>query len=96
MKNLKMQLCLGRHDCPDAVDGAIFPVVVENIHDYEALYETAARAIPLAGCRRLTVYVTGLTPCLCAVVNVCYARGIMLTCAHYDRDTGTYKMQHVL
>ena len=38
----------------------------------------------------LHLYVTGLTPAVMAVVNVCIALGVHLTLMHYDRETGEY------
>lgn len=44
----------------------------------------------------LTIYVTGLTAALTAVLSVCAQCGISVTLMHYDRDTGEYLPQQVL
>lgn len=87
-----MVLCEGRHEVPPN-DGAIFPRDVKNIFDFAELEEIAAKNIPK--CSVLRVYVTGLTPCVVAVINVCQARGTELYLLHYDRDEGNYKSQYV-
>ena len=61
MKNriaLKMALCEGRHDIPDAVDGAIFPAVIEDVTDVRGLEVAAEAAIARAA---LAHYRTGET-----------------------------------
>lgn len=51
MKNriaLKMALCEGRHDIPDAVDGAIFPAIIPDVTDVRGLEVAAEAAIARA------------------------------------------------
>ena len=51
MKNrisLHMALCEGRHDIPQAVDGAIFPAVIEDVTDVRGLEVAAEAAIARA------------------------------------------------
>lgn len=45
---LYMALCEGRHDIPDAVDGAIFPAVIEDVTDVLGLERAAEAAIARA------------------------------------------------
>lgn len=51
MKNnnvLKMALCEGRHDIPQATDGAIFPAVIPDVTDVRGLEVAAEAAIARA------------------------------------------------
>lgn len=45
---LYMALCEGRHDIPDAVDGAIFPAVIPDVTDVRGLEVAAEAAIARA------------------------------------------------
>lgn len=45
---LYMALCEGRHDIPDAVDGAIFPAIIPNVTDVRGLEVAAEAAIARA------------------------------------------------
>lgn len=87
-----MELCKGRHEIPQATDGAIFETEVDplNVHGLE---ETAFQK--LEGLEQLHLYVTGLTVALVAVLNVCRREGILVTLWHYNRDTGKYYPQSV-
>ena len=44
----------------------------------------------------LSVYITGFTPALCALVRVCQQNQISLVGWHYNRDTGKYVSQVIL
>ena len=88
----RMSLCRGRHEIPDAIDGAVFPMEVDPL-DTKGLEEVAFQK--LRGVKALTLYVTGLTVALVAVINVCRASGISLTLMHYDRSSGGYYPQEV-
>lgn len=87
-KKVSLATCEGRHDIPQATDGAIFPMVIEDATNGSAL-ESVAKA-KLQGVEALDLYVTGFTPATLAVVKVCRDMGIALTCWHYDRETSTY------
>lgn len=93
MKHLKLAVCEGRHEIPQATDGAIFPQEVANLFDFPALAEIVKEK--LDSCTGLDLYITGLTPCTLAVVNYCIAYHIPLTCWHYNRDTGGYVPQEM-
>lgn len=43
----------------------------------------------------LHLYVTGLTPCIIAVVNYCLKYKVKLVCYHYDTDIQDYRPQYV-
>lgn len=47
------------------------------------------------GIEELTLYVTGLTVALVAVINACRGFNVKLTLMHYDRESGTYYPQEV-
>lgn len=91
MEYRKMVLCAARHSHP-AIDG--LPAVFEdNIDpmDFSGLMRIAARK--LKGVRTLDLYVTGLTPALVAVLNVCMIDLISCTLWHYNKDAGGYEPQ---
>lgn len=84
-------LCAGRHEIP--VEEYIFPDPVDPL-DYNAMYKRAMQVVPNGG--HLTVYVTGLTAAMLAVVAACESKRCTLYAMHYDRETGTYRRQVVL
>lgn len=89
-KELFLELCEGRHDIPQAVDGAVFGKNVDptNIK----LLESIARKA-LAGCAKLNLYTTGLTVAQNVVVKVCRECNIELVIWHYNNRTGDYYPQ---
>ena len=95
MKNkeeVKMALCQGRHEIPEAVDGAVFGNSLNPL-DLEGMQGTVAAK--LAGVTTLNLYVTGLSVALVEVINFCHANGVVLTLWHFDRETGSYYSQKV-
>lgn len=87
-------LCESRHEIPQAVDGAIFGQSVDPTEPLKLEVE-ARRVIKDSGVEFLTVYVTGLSVALVAVINACHTLGVCLTLMHYDRDKGNYYPQPV-
>lgn len=94
MKEIKLGLCRGRHEIPD-VEGYIYPqnldpVNVDGIQQraYDVLYSNGDDW-------QLSLYVTGLTVALVAVIKACRERDIPLTLYHYNRETGEYYPQTV-
>lgn len=83
-----MATCEGRHDIPQAVDGAVFPMEISDPTNGAALEATAKAKLQAVD--SLSLYVTGFTPATLAIVKVCKEQGIALTCYHYDRETGSY------
>lgn len=97
----------GRHEIQSPhtshmVELYCYPAVVENPLDFKALYETAQdflvnnKAFPgHPEVLRWRIFVTGLTPCLTAMLialrNLCPAQTIELM--HFNRDTGGYESQ---
>ena len=85
-------LCAGRHEIP--VEEYLFPDPIEDPLDFDAMYKRAMSVVPESG--HLTVYVTGLTAAMLAVVAACESKYCTLYAMHYDKTTGTYKRQVVL
>ena len=93
---LRMELCKGRHEIPQATDGAIFENTIVDPTDVQGLYEHAVSVLgrdPKP--ERLVLYVTGMTVALVAVINACNVLGIRLALKHFNRDTGEYYTQHL-
>ena len=90
---LKMELCEGRHHNPEAIHGSIYPNHIENVYDTDELERVAK--MKLFRCKELTLFVTGLTVALIAVLNVCREWDIDVTLMHYDIKTGGYYSQEV-
>ena len=87
-----MGLCAGRHEIP--VQDFIFDEI-PDVTDFDAMAKAADAAIP-RDADELEVYVTGLTPAMLAVVNVCQGGKINLTALNYDEVSGQYIKQTVL
>lgn len=88
-----MALCEGRHPIPGAIDGSIYPGVVDPI---DLPGQAAVAAAALEGVQELNLYITGLTVALVTVINHCHQQGIRLTLWHFNRDTGDYFPQAVI
>lgn len=93
-KEVSMALCKGRHEIPEAIDGAIFDSEVNPLKVAE-LEAEAKHKLEKLGCKVLNLYVTGLTVALVAVLNACRELGITVWLYHYDRETGSYYSQAV-
>ena len=82
----------GRHPLP--VDDPIFPSTNDPM-DFDFLERAAIEKLRShRGCRIL-VYLTGLSPAIIALVNVCRELEIQLSVAHYDQCDGHYLLQEV-
>lgn len=109
---IDVSVCEGRHDMPLGANGAIFQKTIpddmitqpDKLEEYvkirlAELLDTELIALPV-DCRLRTVevnlFVTGLTVATLAIVNVCLKYGILLTCWHYDRNTGEYFPQDMI
>ena len=105
-------LCEARH--PIMIEGvsldrAIYPQVVENPMDFKGLEEFAydwfSSERNLVDIKEkdnweINIYVTGLTPCLIAVLNIIqYFKdggfNVRPTLYHYNRDTQGYEAQAI-
>ena len=102
-KTLSMELCSGRHPIAQAVDGAIYPETVHSVTQPNKLEEIAEEALQrkptygdLQEISRINLYVTGLTVCLIATLNVCRKADIKVTLWHYDKYTKSYFRQEVM
>lgn len=85
-------LCDARHEMPEN-DGAIFDTIIDPL-DVRGLERIAYRYVD--GIEELTLYVTGLTVALVAVINACRIWNVKLTLMHYDRESGNYYPQKVV
>lgn len=91
-KEKTLALCEGRHEMPAVVEGAIFGNSINPL-DIDGLEKTASEK--LADVQHLTLYVTGLTVALVAVINVCRQNNVELTLMHFDRVSKSYYEQAV-
>lgn len=91
VKSAKMALCEGRHEIPEAVDGAIFEK--EITFDTVELEREATNM--LSGLEHLDLYVTGATMALIAVLNASRQTGTKVTLWHYNPVAGDYYTQEV-
>ena len=92
-KKIKVAVCKGRHEIPQATDGAIFEQTITEMDPFSLLLEASKRLFfdfALHSGDSVELYVTGLTMATLAVVNVCHSVGIQLVCHHYDKETGKY------
>ena len=96
MKIVNVAVCNGRHDIPQAMDGAVFKQTISEMNP-EKLYNSARKRF--VGDYKLTrgdiinLYVTGFTMATLAIVKVCKDLQIEIICYHFDRETGTYIAQ---
>lgn len=98
--DLEPREIFGTRMCLFARHGLNFPSIfgsaIKDPMDFGVLEADAAKSIvstDAAG--SLIVYVTGLTPALVAVINVCRLMHKDLILMHFDRDSGVYKAQLV-
>ena len=90
-KKIKVAVCKGRHEIPQATDGAIFGNTIKEMDPFSLLLEASKRLFSDFALRsgdRVDLYVTGLTMATLAIVNACLSTGIRIVCYHYDRETG--------
>lgn len=90
---VSMELCKGRHSTP-ATDGAIFETEVNPL-DVSAIESHAKERLANLNITSLSLYVTGLTVALIAVLNATRELGIKVTLWHFDRESGKYYYQEV-
>lgn len=88
-----MELCKDRHSTP-ATDGAIFETEVNPL-DIIVLESHAKERLANLNITSLSLYVTGLTVALIAVLNATKELNIKVTLWHFDRETGKYYCQEV-
>lgn len=93
MKTIKVAVCKGRHEIPQATDGAIFEQTITEMNPLKLLTKASKRLLSDFGLRKgdaVLLYVTGLTMATLAIVRACNWYGIDLICYHYDKETGEY------
>lgn len=106
MRNTKhMALIAGRHEIPQATNGAVFTCPIEDVTNVQRLEEQAYKALKkafgltepsnLRTVPELVLFVTGLSVALVAVLNVCQDECIKVTLMHYNSQTGEYFKQEV-
>lgn len=89
-----VSLCANRHE--GLPEESIFPQVVENVMDFSALDEVAEKFFAARpDMASLDVFVTGLTPCLVAVLKAASKHSVRVYCLHYDKNSGNYLPQEV-
>lgn len=93
-KIFRMALCEGRHEIPDATDGAVFGYEINPL-DPESLEREAGKRLKEMQVKDLHLYVTGLTVALVAVLNATKKLKINIVLYHYNKDDDTYFVQHV-
>ena len=100
---LNMELCSGRHPIPQAIDGAFYPETVYDVTRPDVLERQATETLQkktnngeFQEISCLNLYVTGLTVCLVAVLNVCRKANIKVALWHYDKYTGSYFKQETI
>ena len=87
---MTMGLCENRHEAPIKLDGYIFPQVLD-VKDFDKMQDIIFEK--LINCKKLNLYVTGLTVALVEVYGFCVYNSIPLTLYHFDRETGGYYIQ---
>lgn len=89
---IDVALCASRHEIPEAVNGAIFPEVINDPMDFCSLMDQIELELNplLPTLRTVNVYVTGLTPALLQVINWCRVAGVTCYTYHYNRNSGRY------
>lgn len=92
MLKMKLALCEGRHQIPQAEDGAIFCNTLNPL-DLSGMQTTVSSC--LQGVDSVDLYVTGLSVALVEVINFCHANNVTLTLWHFNRETGDYYPQSV-
>ena len=91
MKNFKtinVAVCQGRHDIPQATDGAIFGTIIIEMNPKKLLtqaQDVLKNDYKIEKGDLVNLYITGFTMI-----------GANLVCFHFDKDTGKYISQEVL
>lgn len=88
-------LIRGRHNLPPHVTQYIWQKDISDVTDIEGMEQYAEEWVVKARAAWLTVYVTGLTQALVAVIKACYKNHVPLMLMHYNRKTKDYFKQRV-
>ena len=90
MIEMTLGLCENRHEPSVELDGYIFPQILD-VKDFDKMQDIIFEK--LINCKKLNLYITGLTVALVEVYGYCVHNNIPLTLYHYDRETGGYYTQ---
>lgn len=93
MNPINLALCKGRHNIPQATDGAIFENEINPL-DIAGMAKTVAEKLEDA--LMVNLYVTGLSVALAEVIKYCYENNISLILWHFNKDTGEYYPQNIV
>lgn len=88
-------LIKGRHNLPETVTNYIWGGDIKDVTDVIRMEQHAMDWVQIHRPINLTVYVTGLTAALVAVIKACALYKIPLTLMHYNRETKRYFSQRV-
>ena len=97
-KEIVCGLIKGRHKMPDHVSFFVFEsdIPQEKICDSDYFDSVCTAFLDKFVPSAVSVYVTGFTPALLALIKACSARKIGLTAYNYDRETREFWKQEVL
>lgn len=93
MKIIHVAVCKGRHEIPQATDGAIFEQTITEMDPTKLYFKAMHRLTEDYEMRigdAVKLYVTGLTMATLAIVKVCKHMEFKIVCFHYNKDTGEY------
>ena len=95
-RKIKLGLVKGRHDIPDVTE-YIYQGEVDDPSNIQELWRIADDYIGdmSMDIDEIELYVTGLTPCLIEVLNVCRDYETKVTLMHYNPKTKDYYPQVV-
>ena len=89
-KKIKLGLVKGRHNIPDVTE-YIYQGEIDDPSNIQKLWKTNMSM----DIDEIELYVTGLTPCLIEVLNVCRDYETKVTLMHYNPKTKDYYPQVV-
>lgn len=91
-------LIKGRHKMPDQVSFFVFEsdIPQANICDSAYFDAVCTAFLDKFSPSAVSVYVTGFTPALLALIKACSARKIGLTAYNFDRESKNFWKQEVL
>lgn len=96
---MKAIMCNGRHQHPEIADlPAIFPTEVTMCFTKldSIAVEFVTMNLEVLIKEGLDLFVTGMSPAMCAVIRTCINRNVELRLWHYDKSTDKYVCQPML
>lgn len=88
-------LVRGRHNLPPNVHHYVWDEDIKDVTDIDEIEKHAEDWVSRYKPGRMTVYVTGLTQALVAIINACRRHGVSLRLEHFNRSTKQYFSQEV-